>query len=80
MSYLGFAKMQTEYSCRHSKKKKQQQLCVYSEFSALMHYTYIVEGFSPCFNVSSAVKAPQEGVTQHIDSHRQGVHGGTVKR
>ncbi len=53
---------------------------MYSDFSELMRYTYIVEGFSPCSNVSSAIKAPKESVTEHIDSHRQGVHGGAVKR
>lgn len=45
-----------------------------------MHCTYIVKRFSPCSNASSAVKAPEEGITEHIDSHGQGVHGGTVKR
>lgn len=44
-----------------------------------MYFAYIVERFAPCSDVSSAIKSPQEGVTEHIDSHGQRVHCGTVE-
>lgn len=46
----------------------------------LQVHTHKLKGFGPGADLPASVEAPQEGITEDVHQHGQGVHGGAVER